>query len=229
MASRISVVIEPLRSLRKNSWIPPINYGSRATSFVRLQPEYLYPCLGEADRPRSRRNCHAGGAETGRGRDRAAQEIHPNVFQAERAARRADRVKLTVIGAGEEHARRARRALPDSSTTAARSAPTPPYLGRCSIGCCRDPIFQKELFGRFPFKRASTPKVWNRFLKETSPLATLQAGPPLSRTSLQRESHHHSPSHLGQNTLRQEPPRTLPDPPAADAHCLPKPPRFRSG
>jgi hypothetical protein len=35
----------------------------------------------------------------------------------------------------------------------------------------REPIFQNDLFARFPFKRASGPEVWIRFLKETSSLA----------------------------------------------------------
>ena len=38
----------------------------------------------------------------------------------------------------------------------------------------RDPIFQKELFARFPFKRAITPRVWQRSLRETAALALSQ-------------------------------------------------------
>lgn len=136
--------------------------------FLRLHPEYLYRCLGE-------RIVRAADANaTPEARKRAAGEIERLRRSIRTYFKRTGRppgrpLKLTVIERENmpgEHAALC-RFLHDRCAIGA-DAPVPrTMLNRLF----RDPISQKELFARFPFKRASTPKVWNRFLKETSPLA----------------------------------------------------------
>jgi hypothetical protein len=135
--------------------------------FLRLHPEYLYPILGE------RIVRAADGHATPEARKRAAGELKRLRRSIRTYFKLTGRppgppLKLTVIERENmpgEHAELC-RFLRDRCGIDA-NAPVPrARLNRLF----RDPIPQKELFARFPFKRASTRKVWNRFLKETSPL-----------------------------------------------------------
>jgi hypothetical protein len=136
--------------------------------FLRLHPEYLYPCLGE-------RIVRAADANaTSEARKRAARELERLRRSIRTYFKRTGRPpgrppKLTVIERESmpgEHAALYRfirdRCAIDTDAPVPRA-----ILNRLF----QDPIFQKELFAQFPFKRASTRKVWNRFLRETSPLA----------------------------------------------------------
>lgn len=136
--------------------------------FLRLHPEYLYPCLGE-------RIVRAADANaTSEARKRAARELERLKRSLRTYFKRTGRPpgrpsKLAVIE---------RENMPGEHTELCRflrdrcaidaDAPVPRAILNRLFG---DPAFQKELFARFPLKRASTPKVWNRFLRETSSLA----------------------------------------------------------
>jgi hypothetical protein len=136
--------------------------------FLRLHPQYLYPCIGE-------RIVRAADANaTPEERKRAATELERLRRSIRTYFKRTGRppgrpLKLTLIERENmpgEHAKLC-RFLHDRCAIDA-DAPVPhAILNRLF----RDPIFQKELFAQFPFKRASTPILWNRFLKKTSRLA----------------------------------------------------------
>lgn len=136
--------------------------------FLRLHPEYLYPCLGE-------RIVRAADVNaTPEARKQAARELESLRKSIRTYFKRTGRppgrpLKLTAIERENmpgEHAELCRFIRDRCAIDA--DAPVP----RATLNrLFQEPIFQKELFDRFPFKRASTRKVWNRFLKETSPLA----------------------------------------------------------
>jgi hypothetical protein len=136
--------------------------------FLRLHPEYLYPCLGE--RIVRAADAHA----TPEARKRAARELESlrksirTYFK--RTGRRPGRpLKLTVFERENMPAEHDELChfIRDHCTVDA-DAPVPhDVLNRLF----RHLAFQKDLFKRFPLKRAIALPVWNRFLKETSPLA----------------------------------------------------------
>jgi len=135
--------------------------------FLRLHPEYLYPCLGE-------RIVRATDANaTPEARRRAARELDQLRRSIRTYFKRTRRppgrpIKLTIIereNMPAEHAELC-RFLRDRCA-AAGDAPVPRAV---LTQLFRGPLFQKELFARSRFKRAITPKIWNRFLRETAAL-----------------------------------------------------------
>lgn len=136
--------------------------------FLRLHPEYLYPCLGE-------RIVRASDAHASpEAREQSVRELGSlrksvrNYFK--RTRRPPGRPhKLTPAerdNMAAEHTKLCKfvreRASPDSDASVPHEA-----LNRLF----RDPAFQKELFSQFPLKQACDRRIWNRFLKETSPLS----------------------------------------------------------
>lgn len=136
--------------------------------FLRLHPQYLYPCLGE----RIVRAADANGSPEAR----------------KQAARELESLRKSI----REYFKRTRRppGRPRKFTPAQQDDVAAEHTAlikfvreRCAIDVgalgpqealnrlFRDPAFQKELFSQFPLKQPCEPRVWKQFLKETSSLA----------------------------------------------------------
>jgi len=157
--------------------------------FLRLHREYLYPCLGE-------RIIRAADANaTLEARKQAARELDSLRKSIRKYFKRTRRppgrpLKLTVTE---------RENMSDEHDQLCR------FLRHCEIDAhapiphdvlnrlFRNPTFQEQLFARFPLKRASEPKVWNRFLRKTSSLALAKRA--LHYLALRYNVSHHTIHH----------------------------------
>ena len=135
--------------------------------FLRLRPEYLYPCLGE-------RIIRASDAQVAPDlRNQAARELDSlrksirNYFK--RTRRPPGRPsKLTTIdreGMAHEHDRLC-SFIRDRCPIDPEARVPHDELNRLF----RNPVFQNELLSQFPLKQRREPLSWNQFLEETTSL-----------------------------------------------------------
>jgi hypothetical protein len=176
--------------------------------FLRLHPEYLYPCLGE-------RTVRATDANaTPEARKRAARELESLRKSIRGYFKRTGRpsgrpLKLTVIereNMPAEHDELCHFIRDHCAVDA--DAPVPHDVLNHLF---RHLIFQKDLFKRFPLKRAIALPVWNRFLKETSPFALKKRA--LRYLALRYDVSHHTihraiwPDHLSPEAAQDSSPQ----------------------
>ncbi len=136
--------------------------------FLRLHPEYLYPCLGE----RIVRAADANGSPEARKQAvRELELLRKSIRKYFKRTRRPPGRPHKLTPAEQDNMAAEHTALCKFVRERCAIDVGAPVPQQALNQLFRDPAFQKELFSHFPFKQAYEPRVWNRFLKEASPLA----------------------------------------------------------
>ena len=135
--------------------------------FLRLHPEYLYPCLGERTVRALDRKLPPDDRKRAAGELRSLQNSIKKYFRPPRRSPGRPQ-KLTPADRDQmaaEHTRLSKFIRERCATDPDAQVPH----GELNY-LFRDPAFQRQLFKAYPFKQAREPRLWNRFLKDAAAL-----------------------------------------------------------